>query len=77
MTWPACGIVTFRSRATSGSRPMMTNSPVPIAKPPTPIATTAGQNARSSLEAIGSAVLTKVEVALEAEVMRIRKTGEG
>jgi hypothetical protein len=29
------------SLATSGSRPMMTNSPVPMAKPPTPSASTA------------------------------------
>jgi hypothetical protein len=29
------------SRATSGRRPMMTNSPVPMAKPPTPRASIA------------------------------------
>ncbi|MCY1518230.1 hypothetical protein D9M68_529400 [compost metagenome] len=44
MTWPACGMVTAMSFATSGSRPMMTNSPVPMAKPPTPNASTARRN---------------------------------
>src|SRR3990167_7021581 len=41
MTWPACGMVTPMSAATSGSRPMMTNSPVPMAKLPSPRASMA------------------------------------
>src|SRR6478672_1588086 len=40
-------MLTPTPRATSGSRPMITNSPVPIAKPPTPSAITDAQKWRS------------------------------
>ena len=70
MTWPACGMVTPRSRATSGSRPMITNSPVPIAKLPTPSAHTAGQKWRSrSAASARQAAAGRTD---EAEVMAER-----
>ena len=39
--WPACGIETPTPSATSGSRPIVTNSVVPMAKPPMARATVA------------------------------------
>ena len=43
MTWPAMGSVMFRLEAMSGSRPIATNSVVPMAKPPMARANTASQ----------------------------------
>src|SRR6185436_16290792 len=42
MTWPACGIETPTPSEIWGSSPIVTNSVVPIAKPPTASARTAG-----------------------------------
>ncbi len=42
MVWPACGIVMPTPSATCGSTPIVTNSVVPIANPPTASASTAG-----------------------------------
>src|ERR1700692_5114588 len=41
MMCPAVGTETPRSAATFGSNPIMTNSPVPMPKPPTPSASSA------------------------------------
>ena len=47
MARPACAMFTCRPLATSGSKPMMTNSPVPMPKPPTAMASMAATGKRS------------------------------
>ena len=56
-------MVTPISRATSGSKPMMTNSPVPMENPPTPSASTARTSVRSSVGAESGDVEDVAEVA--------------
>ena len=43
MMWPACGIETPTPSEICGSNPIVTNSVVPIAKPPTASASTASR----------------------------------
>src|SRR4051794_13425387 len=57
MTWPAMGSVMCRLDAMSGSRPMATNSVVPMAKLPTASASTASQRTDGGGETTESATV--------------------
>ncbi len=58
MTWPTCGSLMPSPWATLGIRPMMANSPVPMAKPPMASASSISSMARG--ESLGLPVFTSV-----------------